>query len=93
MAEQRRGKVKWFSGSGVIRLSIKGPLKSAKRAASRNRVSVRNCHKLKSGRVVCDVPCRQEVAVARWFGKKGTIRPGRGYPPGTLVFYSSTCSR
>lgn len=80
----------------MIRLSIKGPKKSATRAASRRGLTLKNCSTLhpKFGSLLCDVPCTKDVEVFRWFAEKGHMKTGRGATPGTLLFFSTkSCKR
>jgi hypothetical protein len=73
----------------MLRLTIKGNKKNATRAASRRRISVRNCS-TKKGTTYCDTPCSKWRAVAEWYGEKTTgAKRGRGFVPGTLLFFSA----
>ena len=72
-----------LGGLSSIRVVVKGPKKTATRAATRRGIPVRNCSSQKNG-TYCDVPCRHDVAVAHWYSEAGRS-------PGTLLFYSPNC--
>ena len=73
-----------------LNLHIHGPMKSAKRAASRYGIPVHHCSTDKRGNVLCHAPCKPGVTnrVVSWYGERSRTKAGRGYPPGTLTFYS-----
>ncbi len=73
-----------------IGLFIKGTTKkSATRAAQRHGVPVRNCKMNPRGDgVLCDAPCSSKSSVVKWYTEKANrVKPGRGFVPGTLLFY------
>jgi hypothetical protein len=72
-------------------LFVKGSTKVARNAAHKHNVSGAHCEALKPGETKCAVPCDHEAAVARWYAAPSKTKTGRGYPPGTLLFYSSQC--
>jgi hypothetical protein len=75
----------------MYRVTVKGTKKNATRAAQRYGIALRNCKKLSRGReVACDAPCNKWRAIGKWYMEKTPRggRPGRGNPPGTLLFYS-----
>lgn len=76
-----------------ISLIVKGPLKSARRAAQRHGLSTASCHAV-SGDVQCYAPCSTsaERKVAEWYTERSRVKAGRGHPPGTLLYYSGSCS-
>ena len=81
-------------------LVIKGPLKSAKRAAHRHGITVRACKIASrspttgSETIVCDAVCTPSTnrAVAFWYGEREYLKERRGYPPGTLTFHGAFCA-
>lgn len=75
-----------------LSLIIKGPTKNAKRAAQRHGISTVSCRDV-SGDVQCYAPCggKAEHKTAEWFAERGRTKAGRGYPPGTLLYYSGSC--
>lgn len=76
----------------AVTLVIKGPVKSAKRAAARHGVPVKKCRRGSTGTdVICEAPCKAELKAGRWFGEKATKRAGRGFSPGTLLFMQGRC--
>jgi hypothetical protein len=78
----------------MIRLSIHGPLKSAKRAAARHGVKLKGCktHRTQTGsHVYCDAPCGQNRQVVAWMTEKAHAKRGRGFPPGTLTYHTQLC--
>jgi hypothetical protein len=79
----------------ALRLHIHGPAKSAKRAAARHGIPLENCRLGSMGSVICDAPCKHGVTnrVVRWHGERAHAKRGRGFPPGTLTFYSGSCPR
>lgn len=78
-----------------LNLHIHGPVKSAKREAGRRGIPVTRCATISSGGVVCHAPCRPGVTnrVVSWYGERAHAKKGRGYPPGTLTYYSGSCPR
>jgi hypothetical protein len=84
-----------------IFLFIKGSAKSATRSASRNGVAVKNCRLLTSksklgggAETKCEAPCKNEHAVSKWYNEPGsTVKAGRGYVPGALLFYNSNACK
>ena len=80
----------------ALYLRIKGPTKSAKRAAARHDVPVFNCHAGTHDEVSCHAPCKPGVTnrVIHWFTERSpSPKQGRGYSPGTLLFHSGACPR
>lgn len=79
----------------MIRLVVKGPKKSAQRAAARRKLPVR-CKKGDTGQpgsVICDAPCSvNRRALYTWYGEKAATRVGRGFPPGTLLYFTENCN-
>ena len=75
-----------------LSLIIKGPVKSAKRAAQRHGISTVSCRSV-SGDVQCYAPCSSSAMhkTAAWYSERGRSKAGRGYPPGTLLYYSGSC--
>lgn len=81
-----------------MRLVIKGSPKNAKREASRHGIPLRNCRvtKLDNERTpttMCDAPDSARTRVAQWFNVSGTIQSGRGYAPGSLLFFNGARGR
>lgn len=77
-----------------VSLIIKGPTKSAKRAAARHGINVSSCRAV--GRdVQCYAPCSMKVEskVTGWYHERSRVKAGRGHPPGTLLYYSGSCVR
>ena len=79
-----------------IRLIVKGPLKTAKRAAARHGVPVR-CHTEESRRrvkdTVCDAPCNSYSKLVDWYaetpsGRKLKLRAFAKHPDGSLLFFN-----
>ena len=74
----------------MTKLFIKGPVKNARREAARRGIAVRNCKQAPRGEAVCetsdDVP--NKVRVMQWFAVTDVNVPGRGYPPGSLLFFN-----
>ena len=81
--------------AGHVSLVIKGPLKSAKRAAQRHNIRVESCRIVgsKFGDVQCYAPCSASMnhKVVEWFTERPHIKAGRGHPPGTLLYHGSLC--
>jgi hypothetical protein len=76
----------------AILLHIKGTKKNATRAAARRGIPVKSCRKNMSGTVNCAATCASYARIVRWFGEKsGQVRQGRGFAPGTLLYYSGSC--
>ena len=81
----------------MIYLFVKGSPKSAKRAANRHGVQARSCELVQSRgprnqESKCHAACsRDQVnAVVRWYGSPdSSVKPGRGYAPGALLFYNA----
>jgi hypothetical protein len=77
----------------ALHLVFKGPLKAAKRAASRSDFPVKKCKRLSSNEVVCDAPCSAFRKVSRAY-KRISIKSGRGAAPGDLLLFNyGTCER
>lgn len=81
-----------------MQLVIKGPMKSAKRAAHRRGINLRSCkigmaHPT-SPTIICDAACTPSTnrAVVNWYSERPHLKKGRGYPPGTLTFHGAFCS-
>lgn len=79
-----------------ISLIVKGPVKSAKRAAARHGVTVSSC-RATSGRfadVQCYAPCKPSTNrnVVGWYTERGRSKAGRGFPPGTLLYHGEMCA-
>ena len=73
-----------------VSLIAKGPIKNVQRAAGRHGVNVNSCRAV--GRdVQCYTSCKTEPAVMQWFQDRGRVKVGRGFPPGTLLYYSGHC--
>lgn len=70
------------------RLVIKGGKKNATREAARHGVTVRSCRTTKHDTTLCDAPCAQWREVGEWFREHRTQRAGRGFSPGSLLFYA-----
>lgn len=82
---------------GTIALVIKGPVKSAKRAAARQGISTESCRAVGSGKfgdVQCYAPCTPSTnkKVVEWFSDRPRTKAGRGFPPGTLLYHGEFCS-
>lgn len=82
---------------GTISLIVKGPVKSAKRAATRHGVTMESCRIVGSGKfgdVQCYAKCHPKTnhGVAQWYGSRSRSKAGRGYPPGTLLYHGAFCS-
>lgn len=73
-----------------IFLSVKGPVKSAQRAASRHGLNAQ-CREgnRKFGTVQCKASCVAYGKVVRWYGDREKSKKGRGFPPGALLYYTS----
>lgn len=84
-----------------ISLIVKGPLKSARRAAQRHGVTVESCRVVGSGaalpKLAGDVQCYAKCSVSMnrkvvdWFSDRARTKAGRGHPPGTLLYHGSLC--
>lgn len=79
---------------GHISLIVKGPKKSATRAAARHGLPTASCRTV-GGDVQCYVPCSPtaERKVTHWYHARSQAKAGRGHPPGTLLYYSGSCVR
>jgi hypothetical protein len=82
---------------GSISLIVKGPIKSAKRAAARHGVSLASCRVVGSGKfgdVQCYAACKPKTnhGVVQWFGSRSRSKADRGFPPGTLLYHGAFCS-
>jgi hypothetical protein len=77
-----------------VNLIIKGPAKSAKRAAARYGVPLRvDRRKLRgSSDIIAFAPCSAERSIMTWFKQGETKRAGRGYAPGSLLHYNAFCA-
>lgn len=80
----------------MIKLHIKGPVKTAKRAAARHGIPATKCRVLPSSlgglkNVLCEAPCSAGTNVRRWYGEHARVKAGRGLPPGTLTFFHEAC--
>lgn len=77
-----------------VSLIIKGPKKSATRAAARHGIPTTSCREV-SGDVQCYAPCSSTVEkkVTRWYHTRSRVKAGRGHPPGTLLYYTGSCVR
>lgn len=80
--------------SSHVTLHIKGPKKSATRAAAREGIPTSSCRAIGSD-VQCYAPCSPtiEKKVTRWYHARSRVKAGRGHPPGTLLYYSASCVR
>lgn len=77
-----------------VHVVIKGPAKSAKRAAARHGVPITKCKLLKRwDEVTCEAPCSAQSAVMRWYGDQpGVVTRGRrGFAPGTMLYFNTKC--
>lgn len=80
----------------AIHLVIKGNKKAATREAHRRGIAVKNCKYRKGGFTKGDVDSTttcvasnvHEKKIAKWMGARGTKKRGRGFAPGTLLFYN-----
>ncbi len=78
-----------------ISLIVKGPIKNARRAAQRHGLSTVSCREVGSFEdVQCYVPCSASIErkTAEWYSERSRTKAGRGHPPGTLLYYSGSCS-
>jgi hypothetical protein len=73
-----------------VTVIAKGPLKNVQRAAARYDVPVSDCRAI-GGDVQCHTLCSAEANMAEWFSARGRVKQGRGFPPGTLLYYSGKC--
>jgi hypothetical protein len=73
-----------------ISVIAKGPAKNVKRAASRHGVTMSACRAV-GGDVQCYTSCSAEPGIAEWFSERGRVKQGRGFAPGTLLYYSGSC--
>lgn len=83
---------------GSISLIVKGPVKSARRAAARHGVSMESCRVVGTGKfgdVQCYASCHPKTndGVAQWFGSRARTKAGRGFPPGTLLYHGAFCGK
>ena len=84
-----------------VSLIVKGPLKSARRAAQRHGVTVEACRVVGSGaalpKLAGDVQCYAKCTpsmnrkVVDWFSDRARTKAGRGHPPGTLLYHGNLC--
>jgi hypothetical protein len=77
-----------------VSLIVKGPKKSATRAAARHGIPTASCRTV-GGDVQCYAPCTPstEAKVTKWYHTRSRVKAGRGHPPGTLLYYSGSCVR
>jgi len=85
-----------------IHFSVKGPKKSAQRAAARRGIAARKCRELSPTRrvasgagkeTVCEAPCSNLNKVMGWYSEKWLVKKGRGHVPGTLLHFNpAKCS-
>jgi hypothetical protein len=84
---------------GSMSLIVKGPVKSAKRAAARHGVSMESCRVVGTGKKFGDVQCyarchpKTNHNVAQWYGSRDHSKEGRGFPPGTLLYHGAFCEK
>jgi len=77
-----------------IKIIAKGPVKNVQRSAHRRGISLKSCRASKErfSQVYCAAPCSKGNQVRRWFGDAMELaKGGRGYPPGTLLFFNESC--
>lgn len=74
-----------------IRMTIKGSKRAAQRAAKRRGIPTRCEGTRRRDESFCEAPCSAQMKVYRWYGEPSTLKPGRGLPPGTLLFFRSKC--
>lgn len=72
----------------MINVIVKGPKKAATRAAARRGITLRSCRTVDKD-IVCKAPCKNFSKLGRWYGEHGGTKKGRGYPPGTVLIFSS----
>ena len=72
---------------GQIHVVIKGEPKNAKREAQRRGIVLRDCKKAKDEITRCIASSVHEKKLAKWMGAQTTKKKGRGFSPGTLLFY------
>jgi hypothetical protein len=81
--------------AGRVSLIVKGPLKSAKRAAQRHGVALESCRAVGSrfGDLQCYAKCTTSANrnIVDWFSDRARAKAGRGHPPGTLLYHGSLC--
>ena len=79
----------------ALYLHIHGSSKSAKREAARRGIPLFNCHTGQRDDVSCHAPCKPGVTnrIVEWYGERAHAKAGRGFPPGTLLYYSGACPR
>lgn len=75
----------------MITVAVKGPRKSAKRAAARHGVSITKCMPVSGRQVVCQAPCSARLRLIAWLSAHGHMKKGRGSTPGTLLHYNANC--
>jgi len=75
-----------------LNLIIKGQPKSAKRAAARRGIPVKNCRAINARETACAAPAHAHARVAAWLDT-GSVREGRGYEPGTLLYFNGARGR
>jgi hypothetical protein len=82
---------------GHVSLIIKGPLKNAQRSAQRHGLSPSSCRTVDraTGRdIQCYVKCSTSTnsRVIDWYADNvQNPKPGRGHPPGTLLYHGALC--
>jgi len=81
-----------------LSLIVKGPIKSVKRAAARHGVTMESCRVVgtnKFGDVQCYARCHPKTnhGVVQWYTTRARSKPGRGYPPGTLLYHGAFCPK
>ncbi len=79
----------------ALRLLIKGSPSNAKREAARRGIPLKNVKRHpKFNEVYADAPCTALTKAMRWHGDvPHKPRSGRGFPPGSLTFFSASgCS-
>ncbi len=81
----------------AVSLIVKGPIKSAKRAANRHGVALESCRVVggKFGDVQCYARCHPKTndGVVEWYTVRSRAKTGRGHPPGTLLYHGAFCER
>jgi hypothetical protein len=83
--------------AGHISLIIKGPRKSATRAAQRHGLNLSSCRDVGSragaGEAQCYTPCTPSTnkKIVEWFSERSRLKAARGFPPGTLLYHGAFC--
>lgn len=79
----------------MITLIVKGPMKSALRAAQRRGINAKRQLHFKPGRKNREVKlvaaCSTYRKVQDWMGEREVMATGRGLPPGSLLFFNARC--